>query len=146
MDLQNIISEWGWLIAAAVLIGLEILAPGVFFLFFAFAAFVVAGIAWVFNIGWQYEVLIFAAVGVVSMVWGRKYFKNNQIVAEDHPINDPMAAFFGDVVTLHTAIKNGTGKAKIKDGVWTVLGPDAEVGASVKIVDKQGQKFIVELV
>lgn len=146
MDIQNIISEWGWLIAAAILIGLEILAPGVFFLFFAFAAFIVAGISWVFNIGWQYEVLIFAIIGVVSMILGRKYFKNNQDVAESHPINDPMAAFVGDVVKLHTAIENGRGKAKIKDSVWTVLGPDAAAGTSVKIVDKQGQKFVVELV
>ncbi|PCI86217.1 MAG: hypothetical protein COB24_10360 [Hyphomicrobiales bacterium] len=149
MDLSNfqeILNEWGWLIAAAVLLGLEILAPGVFFLFFAFAAFIVAGIAWVFDFGWQYEVLIFALIGFLSMYAGRKYFKSKQVVHEDHPINDPMAAFIGDVVTLQTAIENGSGKAKIKDSVWTVLGDDAEAGDKVKIIGKKDQKFIVEAV
>lgn len=143
---QSILNEWGWIIAAAVLIGLEILAPGVFFLFFAFAAFIVAGIAWVFDLGWQIEMLIFAVIGVLSMYAGRKYFKSAQVVHEDHPINDPMAAFIGDVVTLQSAIENGTGKAKIKDSVWTVLGDDADAGAKVKIIGKKGQKFMVEAV
>lgn len=145
-NLQGIFSEWGWLIAAAVLIAFEILAPGVFFLFFAFAAFIVAGIAFVLDIGWQYEVLIFAIVGFLSMYAGRKYFRSEQTVHEDNPINDPMMAFIGDVVTLHTDIENGTGKAKIKDSVWTVLGDDAEAGSKVKIIGKNGQKFTVDAV
>lgn len=145
-NFYGVIGEWGWFIAAAILIGFEILAPGVFFLFFAFAAFIVAGIAWAFDIGWQYEVLIFALVGFLSMYAGRKYFKTNQVVHEDHPINDPMVAFIGDVVTLQTAIENGNGKAKVKDSVWTVLGDDAEAGAKVKIIGKKDQKFIVEAV
>lgn len=147
MDLgnfQDILNEWGWFIAAAVLIGFEILAPGVFFLFFAFAAFIVAGVAWAFDIGWQYEVLVFAVIGFLSMYAGRKYFKSAQVVHEDHPINDPMMAFIGNVVTLETAIENGSGKAKVKDSVWTVLGADAEAGTKVKIVGKQDQKFKVE--
>lgn len=143
-NLQGILNEWGWLIAAAVLIAFEILAPGVFFLFFAFAAFIVAGVAWVFDFGWQYEVLLFAIIGFLSMYAGRKYFKAEQNVLGDDPINDPMMAFMGDVVTLHSAIENGTGKAKIKDSVWTVLGADAAKGAKVKIIGKNGQKFTVE--
>lgn len=146
ISLQNIIGEWGWLIAAAVLLGLEILAPGVFFLFFAFAAFVVAGVSWVIDMSWQYEVLIFVFIGFLSMYIGRKYFKSKQIIDENDPINDPMMAFMGDVVTLQSAIENGRGQALVKDGVWMVLGPDAEAGAKVRIIDKKDQKFIVELV
>ncbi|MGL1919692.1 MAG: NfeD family protein [Hyphomicrobiales bacterium] len=143
-NLQGIFSEWGWLIAAAVLIALEILAPGVFFLFFAFAAFIVAGVAFIVDIGWQFEVLLFAIIGFLSMYAGRKYFKSEQAVHEDNPINNPMMAFIGDVVILHTAIENGTGKARIKDSVWTVLGADAAEGSKVKITGTNGQKFTVE--
>ncbi len=145
-DFQNIISEWGWWITAAVLILFEILAPGVFFLFFAFAAFIVASIGWAFDIDWQYELLIFAAIGFGSMFAGRRYFKNERLSFEEHPINDPMAEYIGRVVELHGAVKNGAGEIKLGDSIWVVTGDDAEIGRSVKIIGKNDQKFIVEAV
>ncbi len=146
MDIGNILQEWGWFIAAGILILLEILAPGVFFLFFAFAAFIVAGISWAFNIGWQYEVLLFSAIGIASMYLGRRYFKKEREKYADHPINDPMAEYLGKEAVLQYAIVNGVGKIKINGLLWGVKGDDAKVGTVVKLVAKQGDKFIVELV
>lgn len=145
-DYEMLIREWGWIILAAILLGLEILAPGVFFLFFAFAAFIVAAISWLFNFGWQIEVLIFALIGLASMYAGRRFLKKDREKLAEHPINDPMMALVGQIVVVETAIKNGTGKAKINDSLWTIIGDDAEIGANVKIVDKKDEKFMVEAV
>ncbi|NRA88666.1 MAG: NfeD family protein [Rhizobiales bacterium] len=146
VNFQDVFSEWGWFIAATILILLEVLAPGVFFLFFAFAAFIVAGVSWAVDIDWQYELLLFSAIGFLSMYGGKRYFKKEREKYNDHPINDPMAEFIGNKVSLETAIVNNIGKVQIKGVHWTVNGPDAEKDTIVKIVGKTDDRFIVELI
>ena len=54
-------NHWGWWIFALVLFGIELLAPGVFFLWLGLAAVVVGFIAFVLpDLGWQMDFIIFA--------------------------------------------------------------------------------------
>ncbi|MEE8294371.1 MAG: hypothetical protein V3R64_01530, partial [Sphingomonadales bacterium] len=51
----------GWLIIAIVLIGLEFLAPGIYFMWVGFAALVLSGVTFIFpEIAWLFQVFAFS--------------------------------------------------------------------------------------
>ena len=62
------IDYWQWLVLAVVLVVLEIVSPGVFFLWFGLAAAGVGGILWrAPNLVWQMQLVIFAMLSVLSI-------------------------------------------------------------------------------
>ncbi|MGL4976323.1 MAG: NfeD family protein, partial [Bosea sp. (in: a-proteobacteria)] len=63
---------WAWLIAGLVLMGLELLLPGVFLIWIGLAALVTGAIVGLTGISWQLAALIFAALSLFSVFLGRK--------------------------------------------------------------------------
>ena len=67
---------WHWWILAAIFAGIEILAPGVFFIWLGAAAALTGVIALVIpGLGWEIEALLFALLAVLSIVGWRSYQK-----------------------------------------------------------------------
>ena len=76
---------WHWLALAAILVGIEVMAPGVFFLWLAAGAAITGLTLLVLpDLGWEFQLLVFAAVSVVSIYGGRRWIKNRS-QPEDHP-------------------------------------------------------------
>ncbi len=70
---------WHWWILAALFAGVEILAPGVFFIWLGAAAAVTGLIALVIpGLGWEIEALMFAVLAVLSVVGWRSYHQEEQ--------------------------------------------------------------------
>lgn len=143
-------SLWTWWIVGLVLISIEVIAPGTFFLWFALAAFVVGAITFVLGPenafwGWQAQVIIFGILAIISAFIGRKMMKSDKWNESDHPdLNDRGAQMVGKTVVLIEAISEGSGRAKIGDGTWSVSGPDLPKGARVKIVSQEAGMLRVE--
>lgn len=136
---------WAWLIMGLVLLGLEVLAPGVIFLWLAVAA-AVTGIvvAVAADIGWQWQFGIFAATAIVAIAIGRPIYKA-RLKTTDHPnLNNRLDAYVGREFTLTSAITNGRGEIKIGDTVWRVSGPDQPAGNRVKVIASDGALLQVE--
>ena len=53
---------WNWLILAGILMGLELMAPGVFFIWFGAAASIVGGVALTTDIGWPWQLILFVVL------------------------------------------------------------------------------------
>jgi len=71
------IGHWHWWILAAALIILEVFAPGAFFLWLGIAAVAVGGVVYVYPaMGWEYQLLSFSVLSVISIVVWRKYFRS----------------------------------------------------------------------
>ncbi len=65
MDLRNILEQlgpWIWVIGGLVLLGLEILAPRAFFLWFGISAIIVGAVSVLFEIAWQAQVVAFGVL------------------------------------------------------------------------------------
>ena len=79
------LSPWHWFILAVALVVLEVLAPGVIFLWLAIAG-LLTGIAVVVEptLAWETQVLIFSVLSVVSAVAGRIWIKRRP-TETDHP-------------------------------------------------------------
>ena len=137
---------WHWWILAALFAGIEILAPGVFFIWLGAAAALTGLIALVIpGMGWQIEALIFALLAVVSVVFWRQQLKRSR--GKDDPaatLNRRGERMIGRTAVLSEAIQNGRGKARIDDTVWRVEGSDLPAGAQIKVVGVDGAILKVE--
>ena len=137
---------WHWWILAAIFAGIEILAPGVFFIWLGAAAALTGLIALVIpGLGWELEALIFAVLAVVTVVYWRNRIKKG--AGADDPaarLNRRGDQMIGRTAVLSEPIQNGRGKARIDDTVWRVEGADLPAGTPIKVTGVDGAILKVE--
>lgn len=141
-----VFNHWFWFVLTLALFGLEMVVPGVIFMWLAFASIVVGGIVLIDpSMGWEIQFIIFSVLGVISVYSGRTYLRKNPIISEDEELNDRGARYLGNQYTVERAMQNGEGKIRIGDTLWLVRGDfDAEVGSKVKVVGSDGVVLLVE--
>lgn len=141
--LLSVIQElggWSWWILALLLLGMEILAPGTFFLWFGLSAMVVGTITLAIGLDnafwvWQVQVLVFLALSLTTAIIGRKMMhKYGWDKSENPNLNDRGTQLIGRTAVLNEAISGGRGRAKIGDTIWRVSGPDLAQGSIVRVV------------
>lgn len=144
MSLTGIVF-WHWWVAGIVLLGIEIFAPGFWFLWMALAAGIVGAVLLVLpQTTWQWQVLLFAVVSVTSMIAWRAYQRRHPTRSDEPNLNRRGAQYVGRVFTLDEAIVNGTGKIRVDDTTWKVSGADRPIGAKVRVTGVAGTVLTVE--
>jgi membrane protein implicated in regulation of membrane protease activity len=134
-----------WLILAALLALTELMLPGIFLVFVAAGAAVTGVVTLIipdFALLFQVAVFIVAASAAVGL--GRRWYVRNPVPSADPLLNDRVARLIGQVVTVVEAIEAGKGRVRVGDGEWLAAGPDAPVGAHVRIVGASGLSLTVE--
>jgi inner membrane protein len=143
-DVTSII-VWGWFVLAALLIGLEMLAPGAFMIWLGLAAAATGLVNLLHPLGWPTALLVFAVLGVLFAWIGRRI--SARVDARDkgqHFLNRRADALVGQTFTLSEPIVNGEGRIRIGDTVWHIKGPEAGVGTMIKVVRVEGGRLVVE--
>lgn len=136
-----------WAVFALVLFGLEVLVPGAFMLWIAFAASAVMVVVWLVpGLSFLLQAILFVALGLASIQIYRTWFRRDEPESDQPALNRRTAQLLGQVVPLVSAIERGTGRVQIADAYWTVSGPDLPAGASVRIVGAEGMTLKVEAV
>lgn len=139
------ITYWHWWILAAALIILEVFAPGAFFLWLGIAAGVVGGLIYLTpNLAWEYQVLVFSVLSVVSILVWRKYFRTTPEETDEPALNRRGEQYVGRVFTLTEPIVNSMGKIRVDDTTWKIRGEDCPVGTRVEVTGVDGTIFEVE--
>jgi membrane protein implicated in regulation of membrane protease activity len=140
---------WSWLAVALVLMALETIIPGVHFLWFGLAAFIVGLlVAIVTAMGaadafpFPFQVVVFALLSVAT-VFGVKKLTGAQPNDHHVDINAPGSQFIGRIVVVEEAIASGRGKVRAGDSVWLAEGEDAYVGAKVLVTGVNGTALVV---
>lgn len=138
---------WHWWVLAVFLLGIEILAPGFFFLWLSVAGlFVGAFILLVPATSLELQLIIFGLLSIVSIFLWRRYGKQ-QLKESDQPLlNKKGAQYIGRVFSLMEPIKNGRGKIKVGDTIWTIEGKDCSIDTTVEIVAINGTIFKVKII
>ena len=139
------ITFWHWWILGIVLIVLEAFAPGAFFLWMGISAGVVGTILAIApDLGWEYQVMLFAIFSIVSIALWKRYQTNNP-TESDHPtLNRRGEQYVGRNFTLAEPIVNGMGKIKVDDSIWKISGDDCDAGTKIKVTGIDGTVFRVE--
>lgn len=136
---------WHWWSLGAILLIIELLAPGMFFMWMGESAFVVGAVLWVFpGMDLEYQVILFSILSVVSIVVFRRFLRHSPIQSDRPLLNQRTAQYVGRVFTLQEPIVNGRGKIRVDDSTWRVEGADCPVGARVRVTDAEGVILKVE--
>ncbi len=138
------LGTWNWLIAGLILVGVEMLAPGVFMLWLGLAAILVGLLSFAINWSWQLQLLAFAVFALAAVPLYRR-LGQKRLEDTDQPfLNRRADALVGQVFTLEQPIIDGAGRVRIGDTVWRVAGPDAPAGSRVRVVTADGAALRVE--
>jgi hypothetical protein len=139
------LGAWAWIILGMVLIGVELLAPGVFFLWLGLAALATGLTDALLGLSWQASTLLFAVLSVAAVMVGRA-ISAPSVQADDTGglLNRRGEALVGRVFTLEAPIAGGEGRVRVDDSSWRVRGPDAPAGARIRVVRVEGATLLVE--
>ena len=145
--MESDITFWHWWIFAALLITFEVLLPTFYLLWTGIAALIVGLIVWfVPSLFWEWQVVIFAVLSVLSIVVWRNYAKKNPAVSDEPLLNRRGEQYVGRVVTLSEPIVDGHGKVQLDDSTWKIHGEDCDAGTKIKITGVNNVVFQVEKV
>jgi inner membrane protein len=145
--MELVLDFWHWWIVAVALVIIEILAPTFFALWMAIAAFLTGAVLLIMpDLAWEYQVMMFAVLSVVSIIVWVNYYKKNPIETDQPMLNRRGEQYVGRVITLKMPIEDGQGKVQIDDSTWKIEGDDCATGTKIKIVGVDNVVFQVEIV
>ena len=133
-----------WLVAALLLGIAELIAPGFFMVFLAAGAAITGFVLLALpDQPLLVQVGIFALATAATAVIGYRWYRRTA-PNEDPLLNDRAARLIGEVVTVTEPISAGTGRVRVGDGAWPARGPDAPLGAKMRVVGESSGELIVE--
>lgn len=136
---------WNWVILGLVLVGLEMLSPGVFLIWLGIAALLTGALDGLFGLSWQAALLVFAVLSIVSVLIGRLLARGQVDSQAQQPfLNRRGEALVGRSFTLDGAIAGGEGQLRVGDSVWRVVGPDMAAGSTIRVTRIDGATLVVE--
>jgi membrane protein implicated in regulation of membrane protease activity len=135
--LQNL-DWWHWMVLAVLLAAAETLVPGAIVIWFAASAAVIGLVMVVVDVPWQFQLIGFALLGLGALLLYRAYRRKNPGTFEQPNLNQRGLQYVGSELVLVEAIEQGSGKARLGDGVWKVSGPELPAGARVRVTGANG--------
>jgi membrane protein implicated in regulation of membrane protease activity len=138
------LGAWNWMILAAILLVLEMIAPGIFLMWFGFAAAATGLIVFRYDIGWQWQLIWFCGLSLASVLLASRYLRRHPLESDQPLLNERAAQLFGQSFNLVDPIMNGRGSIHVGDTIWRVTGPDLPKGARIKVVGTDGTVLKVE--
>jgi membrane protein implicated in regulation of membrane protease activity len=136
---------WYWWVLALILLVVEILAPGFFFLWMSASGFITGVMVWLIpSVSMNVQIFVFSVLSVITITAWRFYGKNHPIETDQPLLNKRGAQYIGRVFNLYEAIENGQGKIKVDDSIWKVHGEDCDINTRVKVIASRGTVFDVE--
>lgn len=136
--------HWHWLAIGLLLAAAEIAVPGFFLIWLAVAALLTGLLAWLVPLSVPLQIILFAALSIITVFTGRRYLRSNPIEGADPKMNDRGARLVGETVIVTHAIDGGTGRIKHGDSEWLARGPDAQPGTRMRVAGHDGTVLIVE--
>ncbi len=131
------VSPWPWVIVGAILVGLEIVAPGVFLLWIGLAAVIVGLsvlVAPELPMAWQLLVFALAMLGSIGI--GFAIQRTGRISATATTLNRERDALIGCQVEAVDDFNGGRGRIRVGDTTYNAeSGTPVIAGARLRIID-----------
>ena len=132
------LGPWVWMILAAILFVLELISPGIFFMWFGVAAAITGLIVFRYDMSWQWQLVSFAVLSLITVLLANRYLRQNPLESERPLLNERAVQLVGQSFELLDPIVDGRGSIKTGDTIWRVEGPELPVGARIKVVGTDG--------
>jgi len=126
---------------------LEVFAPGAVFLWLGISAGVVGSLLYFIpGIDWEYQLLIFSLLSIVSILLWKKYQTKNPVQTDQPQLNRRGSQYIGRLFTLDEPIVNEVGKIHVDDTIWKIQGEDCPANSRVRVTGVDGTILLVETV
>jgi inner membrane protein len=139
------LGAWAWIIAGAILLALELAAPGAFMMWLGLSAILVGILSFIVpSMSWEWQGVAFAIFAVLSIPLWRRFAHKVEPPDERPFLNRRTDALVGRTFTLDKPIVDGVGSIRIDDTIWRVNGDDRPAGSRVRIARVDGANLQVE--
>lgn len=128
---------WTWILIGLVLMGTELAASGVFLIWLGLAALVTGLQILLVPMPWQGQILLF---GILSVLFAVVASRRGRAA---NTLNQGAQGLVGRDYPLSAAIVAGEGQIRVNDTLWRVTGPDAPMGARVRVTGVEGTLLTV---
>lgn len=134
-----------WLIISLVLMGLELIIPGVFLFWLGIGTAVAAGTLWVFpSIAPTLQLIVLAISIIVSVYIGVQFQKKQKNDPADK-LNSGLEQYINRQVIVDKTFINGNGRISVDDTTYNAVSTqNPQQGSMVVIVAIQGGRFVVQ--
>ncbi len=129
---------WAWFILGLVLLALELVVPGGWFLWLGAGGILTGVLAFIPGLTWPWQVTIFGVLALL-VVFGWTVIARNRKPTSDRPLlNRRAEAFIGHEAVIDEPIVSGYGRVKLGDTVWRISGPDLPAGHRIRVTGADG--------
>jgi inner membrane protein len=139
LDLFISYGPWAWFVTGLVLLALELVVPGGYFLWLGTAGLITGLAAFIPGIGWPWQVTIFGLLAILIVIAWTLVTRNRRTESVDNPfLNRRAERFVGHEAVIDEPIKDGFGRLTLGDSVWRIAGPDLAAGQKIRVVRADG--------
>ncbi len=138
LDLFVQYGPWAWFVVGLVLLALELVVPGGWFLWLGAAGIVTGLTAFIPGVLWPFQVTIFGVLALVIVIGWTMISRNRKPTSDRPLLNKRAEVFIGHEGVIDEPITQGFGRLRLGDSVWRIAGPDLAAGAKVRVVGADG--------
>jgi membrane protein implicated in regulation of membrane protease activity len=146
LDLFATYGPWAWFVLGLILLALELVVPGGYFLWLGTAGLVTGLTAFIPGLGWPWQVTIFGILAIAIVVGWTMLTRNRKHLTDNPFLNQRAERFVGHEGVIDEPIKDGFGRLALGDSVWRIAGPDLAAGRKVRVIGADGAVLKVEAV
>lgn len=137
-----------WVVIGLVLSLLELVVPGVYLIWFGFAAFAMSVLVWFSPLVLTTQLIwfaVFSAIFALIGLYAYGYiFKKTKTPEEYSHLNDSAAQYVGLTVTVAEDVADNQTKVKIGDTVWlATTAKNFKKGDTAKVTDVKNNLILV---
>lgn len=144
LDLFVQYGPWAWFVLSLLLLAVELVVPGGWFLWLGAAGIVTGLLAFIPGLTWPWQVTIFGVLALVIVIGWTAIARNRKPKSDRPLLNQRAETFIGYEGVIDEPINQGFGRMRLGDTVWRISGPDLAAGAKVRIVGADGAVLKVE--
>jgi membrane protein implicated in regulation of membrane protease activity len=132
---------WHWWVAALVLLILEVLSPGIFFMWMGVAAGLVGLLLLLLpGLSWTLQLALFGLFSLIAVRLGWSWVRSHSKPSDVPLLNRRAEQYMQRIFILENATENGIAQVRVDDSRWKVRvsGAALDAGARVRIVGVEG--------
>jgi len=146
LDLFQTYGPWAWFVTGLILLALELVVPGGYFLWLGVAGLLTGVLAFVPSLGWPWQFTIFGVLALLIVVGWTLVTRNRKRETDNPYLNQRANRFIGHEAVIDEPIRDGFGRLALGDSIWRIAGPDLAADQKVRVVGADGAVLKVEAV
>jgi hypothetical protein len=135
---------WAWFVAGLVLLALELVVPGGWFLWLGAGGIITGLTAFIPGVTTPWQVTIFGVLALVIVIGWTAISRTRKPTSDRPLLNKRAETFVGHEGQIDEPIVDGFGRMRLGDSVWRIAGPDLAAGRRVRVIGADGNILKVE--